>query len=104
MSLISLRVSSETFSLSSLFDDFSVDISILSDFANEEPSEGDDTLEAAITLELLAIDELFETEKEIYYLNGMKKCKSSRLGINDNISKYFLDIIHLTLKEVKLNT
>ena len=64
MSLISSRVSLETFSLSCLFDDFSVDISILSDFANEEPSEGDDTLEAAITLEL-AIDELFETEKEI---------------------------------------
>jgi hypothetical protein len=64
VSLISSRVSSDTFSLSSLFDDFSVDISILSDFANEEPSEGDDTLEAAIILEL-AIDELFETEKEI---------------------------------------
>lgn len=63
VSLISSSVSSETFSLSSLFD-FSVDISILSDFAKEEPSEGDETFEAAITLELLAIDELFETENK----------------------------------------
>ena len=62
MSLISSSVSSETFSLSSLFD-FSVDISILSDFAKEEPSEGDETFEAAITLELV-IDELFETENK----------------------------------------
>ena len=62
MSLISSSVSSETFSLFSLFD-FSVDISILSDFAKEEPSEGDETFEAAITLEL-AIDELFETENK----------------------------------------
>jgi hypothetical protein len=66
VSLISSSVSSETFSLSSLFD-FSVDISILSDFAKEEPSDGDETFEAAITLEL-AIDELFETEMAVVAL------------------------------------